>query len=101
MIAVEFQAEFGDEIAFENPMFANENIEQIDLDFSDSFLVGYPMCPADVYPSSGPDGTLNINELLGMLKDWGNVNSVHDVNYDSSVDVYDLLIIIDSWGDCG
>lgn len=101
LITLEFQAEFGDEIVFDQPIFANEDAQSIDLEYSDSFFVGYPACPADVLPPDNVDGIVNIEEMLGVLSDWGASGSLFDVNYDGLVDVSDVLIVLSSWGECG
>ena len=101
LVTLEFQAAFGDEIVFDQPIFANDDAESIDLEYSDSFLVGSPACPADVFPAEGSDGVVNIQEMLGVLADWGSSGSQYDVNYDDIVDVSDVLVVLSSWGECG
>tara|TARA_Y100000589_G_scaffold317764_1_gene344278 strand:- start:3086 stop:3709 length:624 start_codon:yes stop_codon:yes gene_type:complete len=101
LIVLEFTAEFGDEIVFDQPIFANDDADSIDLEYSDSFRVGYPPCPADVFPLEGGDGIVDIQEMLGVLADWGMSGSVYDVNYDDIVDVSDVLEVLQSWGECG
>ena len=100
LIMLEFTAEFGDVIVFEQPIFANDDADAIDLEYSDSFRVGYPACPADVFPLGEGDGVVDIQEMLGALADWGLSESVYDVNYDDTVDVSDILEILGSWGEC-
>ena len=101
LIVLEFTAEFGDEIFFDQPIFANDDADSIDLEYSASFRVGYPACPADVFPLEEGDGIVNIQEMLGVLGDWGMTESIYDVNYDDIVDVSDILEVLQSWGECG
>ena len=35
-----------------------------------------------------------------IISEWGPTHSPADLNYDGTVDVLDLLIILDSWGEC-
>jgi hypothetical protein len=55
-----------------------------------------PSCPGD----ATSDGTVNVNDLLLAVSDWGEIDSPADVNNDGTVNVTDLLVIIDAWGDC-
>jgi hypothetical protein len=54
-------------------------------------------CPADI---SG-DGTVNVSDLLSMIKVWGPCSGCSaDLNSDGNVDVTDLLEVVGAWGPC-
>jgi hypothetical protein len=53
-------------------------------------------CESDI---SG-DGFVNVNDLLVVIDQWGQLNSPADLNFDGTVNVSDLLIVIDNWGPC-
>jgi hypothetical protein len=38
--------------------------------------------------------------LLAVIDQWGSNDSPADINGDGIVNVADLLLIIDGWGDC-
>jgi len=46
------------------------------------------------------DGTVDVLDLLLVINFWGNSGGDGDVNYDGAVDVIDLLGVIDAWGPC-
>jgi hypothetical protein len=46
-----------------------------------------------------PDGYINVYDLLALINGWGN-SGQGDVNNDSITNIVDLLIVIDGWGDC-
>ena len=44
-------------------------------------------------------GTVNVMDLLAVLDEWGCTGAcIADVNNDGVVDVLDLLIVVDEWG---
>jgi hypothetical protein len=58
-------------------------------------------CPADIAGSpSGPDQTVDIDDLLALLNAWGATGGPPDITQDGTVDVEDLLAVIASWGIC-
>ena len=58
-----------------------------------------PLCSGDMDGSN----TVDILDLIHLLRGMGlpTVYPECDLNLDSKVDVYDLLELIDAWGDCG
>ena len=46
------------------------------------------------------DGTVDVTDLLEVVNMWGSDDSNADVNDDGIVDVSDLLAIVSAWGDC-
>jgi hypothetical protein len=71
-----------------------------------------PDCVADIAPigpggGPGGDGTVNVDDLLGVIGLWGPCEDpgtcaadVAPMGGDGAVDVNDLLSIIGAWGDC-
>ena len=45
------------------------------------------------------DGFVNVTDLLIVLEQWGNTDSPADITGDGIVDVSDLLAVIAAWGD--
>lgn len=66
-----------------------------------SVVVPGPLpCAADIAPSGG-DGTVNIDDLLHVIANWGAAGTnAADVNGDGGVNVDDLLAVISNWGPC-
>ena len=56
-------------------------------------------CDADIAPDGG-DSTVNVDDLLVVINNWGNAGPNGDINNDQTVDVADLLAVINTWGDC-
>jgi len=46
------------------------------------------------------DATVDVSDLLVVIDQWGQTNSPADINGDGIVDVVDLLEIVGSWGPC-
>lgn len=46
------------------------------------------------------DGAVNVTELLMIIDQWGQSDSPADINDDGIVDVSDLLIVVGNWGPC-
>ena len=46
------------------------------------------------------DGNVNVNDLLIIIDYWGNNTPQADINLDGIVNVNDLLILISNWGEC-
>lgn len=46
------------------------------------------------------DGTVNVTDLLEVVNQWGTDNTSADVNSDGIVNVSDLLAVVSAWGDC-
>lgn len=53
-------------------------------------------CPADV----NGDNEVNIDDLFGVLANWGEGAGVYDVNNDDIVDIDDVFAILAEWGPC-
>jgi hypothetical protein len=60
-----------------------------------------PICDADIAPPGGDD-TVNVGDLLLVINSWGPCPSpcAADITNDGSVDVVDLLAVITNWGPC-
>jgi len=55
-------------------------------------------CPGDVaFP---PDGLVNVDDLLTIINNWGNLGGPGDANGNGIVNVDDLLTVINGWGIC-
>lgn len=56
------------------------------------------LVPAQVKPSD-IDGNCrtNMDDLLMVISDWGQMESSADVNRDGIVNVHDLMIVINEW----
>jgi hypothetical protein len=48
----------------------------------------------------GGNGTVNIEDLLFVIANWGSVGGPADVNGDNTVNISDLLAVIAAWGTC-
>ena len=59
-----------------------------------------PACQSDCPADINGDGSVNVTDLLIVLDQWGNTDSPADVNSDGTVDVNDLLMLIGAWGQC-
>jgi hypothetical protein len=63
----------------------------------------YANCVADIAPAGG-DGTVNTDDLLSAINNWGpclhGSNCAADLNFDQIIDIDDLLAIINGWGGC-
>jgi len=46
------------------------------------------------------NGSVDVGDLLDVIDAWGQVDSPADVNEDGVVNVSDLLIVISNWGPC-
>ena len=46
------------------------------------------------------NNTVNVSDLLMIIDQWGLTNSPADVNDDGIVDVSDLLMVVGDWGPC-
>jgi hypothetical protein len=54
-------------------------------------------CPGD----ANGDGTVDVDDMLGVLAAWGTADPVHDLDGSGDVGVEDLLIVLGAWGVCG
>lgn len=43
------------------------------------------------------DGAVNRDDLLEVIRDWNESESIADVNHDGTVNVSDLLLVIVNW----
>jgi len=47
------------------------------------------------------DGTVNVSDLLAVINAWGSCSGcAADTNHDGAVNVSDLLAVINGWGSC-
>ena len=46
------------------------------------------------------DSVVNVTDLLIVVEQWGNTSGSGDINGDGIVNVADLLLIVEGWGDC-
>jgi hypothetical protein len=81
-------------------------------------IAGTPYCDpvTDPYcfphwPGGDPDGTVNVDDLLGIINNWGACDGGSEPRYicradiapalgNGTVDVDDLLAVLNNWGDC-
>jgi len=45
-------------------------------------------------------GVVDIGDLLIVIDQWGQTDSAADLNFDGIVDVSDLLMVVGNWGEC-
>ena len=57
------------------------------------------ICQADIAPEGG-NGTVDVDDLLVVINNWGGSGPEGDVTGDEMVDVDDLLAVINAWGPC-
>ena len=61
-------------------------------------------CESDIAPSEpgvAGDGTINVADLLMVIQHWGSCDQcVGDITGDGSVNVQDMLAVINDWGTC-
>ena len=101
LVTILFEAPYGTQLAFVDPIFATPEAQEIDVFADDIHYVGLPSCPADVYPVGGGDEIVDVNDILSIIGDWGVSDSPFDVNGDGIVDVSDVLQALNGWGNCG
>ena len=46
------------------------------------------------------DEVVNVNDLLVIIDQWGQTESPADINEDGIVDISDLLMVVGDWGPC-
>jgi hypothetical protein len=56
--------------------------------------------PTNCVGDANDDGTVNVNDLLLVIGNWGSSDTAADVNNDGIVNVSDILVMIDAWGIC-
>lgn len=61
------------------------------------------LCLTDINGANGvPDGLTNIYDLLTVIDNWGQTGYTGDINCDGLIDIGDLLLILGDWGSsCG
>jgi hypothetical protein len=67
-----------------------------------------PACVADIAPAPAGDDTVDVNDLLAVIADWGPcpeqgccpADIAPQLGGDSEVNVDDLLAVIGAWGPC-
>jgi len=61
-------------------------------------------CPADVFPTRGGNGVVNVEDLLEVIASWGTCNGctadIAPSCGNGEVNVSDLLVVIAMWGQC-
>jgi len=76
---------------------------QWECDYKDGFFYEEQkcdICSPDCPPDLNQDGYVNVSDLLVVIDQWGQTNSLADVNEDGIVNVSDLLIVVGNWGPC-
>jgi len=68
------------------------------LDYVADFAVGTALCPADC--AQPPDGEVRVEDLIFVLRSWERQAGPFDVNGDGTVDVFDLVEVLNAWGAC-
>jgi hypothetical protein len=57
--------------------------------------------PVDPCPADvNNDGVVNVLDLLLLIEQWGQSGAQADINGDGTVNIQDLLVLIDAWGPC-
>ncbi len=60
-----------------------------------------PGCLSDfVGAPNGPDGDVNVFDLLRLLEDWGDVTTPANIDCQDDVNIFDLLQLLEDWGAC-
>jgi len=77
------------------PVMSDEGIDHL-FEYMNTHLNQARVCLADI----NSDETVNISDLLFIIKAWGSNNPTADMNNDGTVNVDDLIIIVSNWGDC-
>ncbi len=77
------------------PVMSDEGIDHL-FDYMNTHLNQEHLCVSDL----NEDQTVNITDLLYIIKAWGSDDSTADITNDGTVDVSDLLEIVSAWGDC-
>ena len=71
---------------------------------SGQLLIDGPGAPCDTTPPCTGDldgnGSVDVSDLLAIVDMWGDVGGDGDVDEDGTVGVGDILVIIDAWGAC-
>lgn len=68
-----------------------------DVEISSSECLEDNSCPEDVV---GNDGVVDVEDILGLLGEFGTTNADFDIDGSGSVDVGDILAVIAAWGAC-
>jgi hypothetical protein len=67
----------------------------------DVFVTVRAACPADIVPHPGGRGSVDIDDLLMIINNWGATGrNTADITRDGIVDMDDLLSVINAWGEC-
>jgi hypothetical protein len=69
----------------------------------DTMLATGTVVPMGIEPCAADvtgNGTVNIDDLLDVINAWGSADPSADVDDDGDVDIDDLLDVINAWGDC-
>ena len=77
------------------PVMTNEGIDHL-FSYMETHLNQEHLCIADL----NDDQTVNVSDLLFVIKAWGTSDQSADITNDGTVDVNDLLQIVSAWGDC-
>ena len=87
----------------ESQICGNE-LDQINGDYEDyGGNIVADECPEeDCVGDVNGDGFVNIQDLLGVIDQWGSCDDEcsADFNVDGTVNIQDLLIVLDAWGTC-
>ena len=93
---VDFIASGGSEYLFRIGGYSNDEggpgLLSISLDPQDNPCA----CPAD----TDGNGSVNTDDLLVVIAQWGQAGGSGDLDFDCNVGVSDLLMIISDWGPC-
>jgi hypothetical protein len=80
--------------------------ETICLSGSGTFLGPNTVCsdggcePSNCDGDADDSGVVDVGDLLIVIDQWGQTDSLADINQDGIVDVSDLLMIVGNWGPC-
>ncbi len=65
----------------------------------DAIKIGYHYCNNACSGDANGDGTVDVGDVLAVIDQWGGSGS-GDVNGDGTVNVSDVLLIVGNWGTC-
>jgi len=83
-----------------NTLICGNTIDQVGGEYIDAGGNTIVDICQTVCPDINADGTVNVLDLLIVIDQWGQTNSPADISGDGVVNVSDLLEIVGNWGPC-
>lgn len=84
----------------ENKPLEARNMLPANPDDAEGGIAGGPNCAPPCQGDANQSGAVDVNDLLMVINAWGQPGGPADVNQSGLVDVNDLLIVINGWGLC-